>query len=163
VANRKRLADFLTTCHFYLESKVIMEREVNDDIILAKLQYTANRLLTRQSASMIDAAGQANWLTDLQVHRLIGTFTYAHLWKVLPTMPNHLILLASVGTIRRHDGWKGLDIANLLTNSNCHLMHHPEGKHFSVPSSPPTDKDISICRAHLAYHLKNTLFGYTVD
>jgi hypothetical protein len=132
---------------------VILERENNDDIILAKLLYTANRLRTHSSASMMDAAGQANWLTDLQVHRLIGTFTYAHLWTVLPTMPNHLLLLASVGTIRRHDGWKGSDIAQLLNTSYCHLMHHPEGRHFSVPSSPPTDKDISTCRAHLAYHL----------
>jgi hypothetical protein len=93
------------------------------------------------------------------VHRLIGTFTYAHLWSVPPDLPNHLILLGSVGKIRRHDGWKGSDIVQLHSTSYYHLLHHLEGKHFSVLSSPPSDRDISTCRAHMAHRLKNILCG----
>jgi hypothetical protein len=46
--NWQCLAEFLNDCHYVLGSPVIMEREINDDIILAKLQYTTNRLLTHQ-------------------------------------------------------------------------------------------------------------------
>jgi hypothetical protein len=76
----------------------------------------------------MDEEGQAHWLTNLQVHRLVGTFTYANLWSVPLDLPNHLILLGSVGKIQTHYGWKGSDIVQLHSTSYYHLLHHPEGK-----------------------------------
>jgi hypothetical protein len=78
-------------------------------------------------------------------------------------MPNHLILLASVGEIWRHDGWKGSDIVQLQSTSHCHLLHHPEGKHLGVLSSSASGRDISTYRVHMAYHLKNILCVHSTE
>jgi hypothetical protein len=85
-----------------------MEPEDHDNLILTTLQYTANRLLILSSASRMDEEGQAYWLTDLQVHRLIGTFAYGCLWTVPPDMPNNIILLASAEKFGGMMGGKGL-------------------------------------------------------
>jgi hypothetical protein len=57
---RKRLTDFLNECNFILGSPVFLEPENHDDLIRTRLQYTANRLLTLLSASMMDEEGKAH-------------------------------------------------------------------------------------------------------